>query len=212
MMMRRMPLPARPRLPTRPSMLVRVGADRAGAALIEFAIIMPVLLMLIMGTMEFGLQIYLRAVLEGVMQQAGRNTSLESGSTNLSAIHTLVEGRVKTIMPSATVTPTRKTYQSFSNVGKPEDFVDTNANGIHDATECFTDVNGNGTYDTDLGKSGTGGANDVVEYTETVTYNSLIPAGRYLGISPTTSISATTILRNQPYNAQGSWAATQVCP
>jgi len=52
----------------------------------------------------------------------------------------------------------------------------------------------------------------VVEYTATVTYPSLIPGGTAIGLSPTTRISATTLLRNQPFANQPSWTSTQVCP
>jgi Flp pilus assembly protein TadG len=191
--------------------LAAVLRDRRGAALIEFAIIMPVMLMLIMGTMEFGVNIYVRAVLEGAIQQAGRNTSLESGSTNLTTIHTNLESRVKAILPGATVTPTRKNYSSFIAASTPEQRYDSNSDGVLDSLDCFYDLNGNGLLD-DGSKSGIGSANDVVMFTETVTYPTLIPAASALGISPTTSISATTLLRNQPYGTGGAWASTSVCP
>lgn len=192
--------------------LHRLATDARGAAVVEFAIIIPVLAMLLLGSIEFGLNVYMRAVLEGAMQQAGRNSSLESSQSSQTAIDTFVRDRVQGVLPGATVTFVRENYQSFSNVGRPEDFTDTNGNGIHDATECFQDANGNNTWDADAGRTGIGGANDVVEYTATVTYPSLIPGGRALGLSPTTTIKAQTILRNQPFASQPTWTTTQVCP
>ena len=185
--------------------------DKSGATVIEFAVVMPVMLMLIMGTMEFGLNIYVRSVLEGVMQQAGRNTSLESGAANLSAIHTMVENRIKAIIPNATVTPTRKNFSSFITASKPEERYDSNGDGTIDANDCFYDLNDNGVFD-DGSRPSIGSASDVVKYTETVQYPALIPAARYFGISPTTSISATTILKNQPYNTASTWTTRSVCP
>ena len=186
--------------------------DKTGAALIEFAIIMPVMLMLIFGTLEFGLNIYLRAVLEGTMQQAGRNSSLQSAQTGQSTIDAYITNQIHNILPSATVTFVRENYSTFSSVGRPEDFTDTNGNGVHDSTECFQDINGNGVWDADSGRSGIGGANDVVEYTATVAYASFIPASSAFHISPTTTLKATTILRNQPFATQPTWNAVQVCP
>jgi len=191
--------------------LPRLLRDARGAALIEFAIIMPVMLLLVFGSLEFGLNVYMRAVLEGALQKAGRNSGLQASAGGQSAIDALVTSQVRAILPNAAVAFTRQNYQSISNVGRPEDFTDTNGNSVRDAGECFTDINGNGTWDADDGRTGIGGANDVVKYTATVSYPSWIPVGRALGISPTTSITATTILRNQPYSSQPGWTPTQVC-
>lgn len=185
--------------------------DTRGAALVEFAIIMPVLLALLMGTLEFGMNVYMRAVLEGVMQQAGRNSSLETAQAGQTAIDTIVTNRIKAIMPSASVTFVRENYSTFSNVGRPEDFTDANGNGRYDSGECFQDMNGDGVWNADAGRSGIGGANDVVEYTATVSYPSMIPGAAALKLSPTTTIKATTILRNQPFTTQPGWTTVQVC-
>lgn len=189
-----------------------LAADARGAAVVEFAIIVPVLAMLLLGSIEFGLNVYMRAVLEGAMQQAARNATLQTAQTSQSTIDTFVRDRVRGVLPNASVAFVRENYYTFSSVGRPEDFTDSNSNGAYDATECFQDANANNTWDADGGRSGNGGANDVVEYTATVTYPSLIPGGAAIGLSPTTSIRATTILRNQPFATQTSWATTQVCP
>ena len=39
----------------------------------------------------------------------------------------------------------------------------------------YVDENGNGSWDADIGKSGNGGANDVVMYTVSVEYDPLFP-------------------------------------
>lgn len=193
-------------------LLRRLAADSRGAALVEFAIIVPVLAMLLLGSIEFGVNVYMRSVLEGAMQQAGRNSGLQSSQSSQTTIDTFVRDRVQAILPNATVTFARENYQAFQTVGRPEDFTDTNGNGTYDGTECFQDANGNGVWDADGGRTGIGGANDVVEYVATVTYPSIIPGGGALGLSPTTTIKATTMLRNQPFASQPSWTTTQVCP
>ncbi len=98
--------------------------------MVEFAIIMPLLLLLLLGTIEFGLNLYMRAVLEGVMQQAGRNSGLQTAQAGQDAIDAIVTSRVRAILPNAEVDFVRKNYSEFSGVGRPEDFEDTNANGI----------------------------------------------------------------------------------
>jgi Flp pilus assembly protein TadG len=195
----------------KPSGLNALLRDSSGAALLEFAIVMPVMLMMIFGTLEFGLNVYTRSVLEGAMQQAGRNSTLQSSQSSQSSIDAYVSNQIHNILPNATVTFTRENYPTFSQVGRPEDFTDTNGNGVRDAGECFQDLNGNGTSDADSGRSGVGGANDVVLYTATVSYTSFIPVGAALKISPTTTMKAATILRNQPFATEPSWNAVQVC-
>lgn len=185
--------------------------DTAGAAMVEFAIIAPVLLMLLFGTLEFGLNVYLRSVLEGAMQQAGRNSSLQTAQTGQSGIDAAITTQMHNILPNATVAFQRQNYANFAAVGRPEDFTDSNGNGVHDTGECFQDINANATWDADAGRTGIGGANDVVEYTATVSYESWIPVASALGISPTTSIQAKTLLRNQPFATQPSWSTVQVC-
>ena len=206
-------LPARiPVLATLRTRLRRLAGDRAGLAAVEFAIITPALMLMLFGSLEFGLNVYMRAVVEGAMQKAARNSSLQSAQGGQAAIDAMVTNQVQSIMPSATVSFDRDNYSTFSKVNKPEDFTDTNSNGSYDAGECFQDVNGNITWDSDGGRDGIGGANDVVEYTATVRYPSFIPGGAALGISPTTTITAKTVLRNQPFATEPGWSARQVCP
>lgn len=206
----RLPSQSSPRTGHRP--LRRLLRQRQGAAAVEFAMVLPVFLLLLLGSFEFGLNVYMRAVLEGAMQQAGRNSSLQSAQNGQTSIDTLVTNQVQNILPNATVSFTRQNYATFSKVNKPEDFTDTNNNGTYDAGECFMDANGNNVWDADGGRTGLGGANDVVEYTATVSYPSWIAGAASLGISPTTQIQATTILRNQPFASQPGWSARQVCP
>ena len=94
----------------------------------------------------------------------------------------------------------------------PEDFTDTNHNGRYDATECFVDMNGNSIWDADMGKSGLGGANDVVVYTVNVSFTRMFGFGKVFGLPSSQLIHATTILKNQPFATQSSRTGTSVCP
>jgi len=94
-------------------------------------------------------------------------------------------------------------YDKFQSVGKPEPITtDTAPLGVYNAGDCFVDVNGNGSWDSDAGKSGTGGSDDVVLYTATVTYREIFPVSGFLGWGSTRTLTATTMLRNQPYASQ----------
>ncbi len=191
-------------------MIRRLGLDTRGATAVEFALILPVLLTLVLGSFDLGLAQYLRSVLEGAMQQAGRNSSLQSGGTSQSQIDALVRAQVQSVFPGATVEFARSNYSNFSDVSAPEDFTDSNANGRYDSGECFVDLNDNRRWDSDRSKSGLGGANDVVLYTATVTYTSTMPVAAF-GLSPVQRLTSSTTLRNQPFSSQTSRTAVQIC-
>jgi Flp pilus assembly protein TadG len=184
--------------------------DTRGATIVEFAIVAPVMMMLLMGLCDLAYQIYAQSILSGAMQKAGRDAALQGGGTNAAALDKNVQDMVKMIAANATFTVTRVNYDSFSVI-KPEPFTDSNGNGIRNAGECFTDVNDNGVWDSDPGLTGQGGANDVTLYTMTVTYPRLFPVAGLLGWSSTQTISASTLLKNQPYASQSVAAAKQVC-
>lgn len=194
------------------SLLSRLHADSKGATLVEFAFVAPVLLMLLIGILDTGHMVYSRAILQGAVQDAGRDAGLETGATSLDAIDSYVRNQVLPIVPSAQFDFNRQNYQTFNNVGRPEDFVDANSNGEYDATECFTDTNGSGEWDSDMGSAGLGGADDVVVYQVDMRYERLFPFWNMIGLSRNVTLSASTTLRNQPFAQQAERPETQVCP
>lgn len=187
-------------------------SDTRGATMVEFALAAPILILLLCAAFDFGYAIYARAVLQGAVQNAGRDAGLESGASNLDTIDGFVIAQVKNLVPQGTVLTSRKNYKTFNDVSKPEDFVDANSNGEYDDTECFTDVNDNGNWDEDRGEDGQGGADDVVLYTAVLSYDRIIPFWRILGGSPKAEIAASTTLRNQPFGDQGQRMEVQICP
>ncbi len=187
-----------------------LGRDTRGATLVEFAIVAPVMMLLLMGLGDMAYQIYAQSILNGALQKAGRDSTIQGAANDTADIDAKVSNMVKKIAANATFTYTRKNYDSFSVI-KPEPFTDTNGNGVRDAKECFTDVNGNGTWDSDPGIAGQGGASDVTVYTVTVTYPRLFPVARLFGWSQSMTISASTLLKNQPYASQSVVTPKQVC-
>ncbi|WP_375397899.1 TadE/TadG family type IV pilus assembly protein [uncultured Sphingomonas sp.] len=204
------------------ALLRRLRRDRRGATVIEFAIVAPVMLALLMGIFDLLYQVYAQALLNGALQKAGRDSSIQGGAQNTATIDGTVIGMMTAIMKNPTKAcpvaatgaftwcSTRKSYAQFANI-KPEDFTDSNGNGKRDAGECFTDINGNKTWDADPGIASQGGANDVTVYSMTVSYPRLFPVYGLFGWSPNQSISATTVLKNQPYATQSAQAVASIC-
>lgn len=190
------------------TVLARLKADRRGAALVEFAIVAPVMMMLLLGLGDLLYQQYAQSILDGVVQKAGRDSTIEASNT--ATVDANVTNMVKTIAKNATFVMTRKSYDTFTAVA-PEPFTDSNGNGVRNVGECYTDMNDNKRWDADPGVTGQGGASDVTLYTVTVTYPHIFPVMGLLGWPSTQTISAKTLLKNQPYAVQTMTTPATIC-
>ena len=89
-------------------------------------------------------------------------------------------------------------YDSFSDVGKPEPYVDANGNGSWDAGEAYTDVNGNAQWDPDMGEAGLGGPGDIVVYRMTYDWGVVTPMLRDILGGSVRHVSSVAV-RNEPW-------------
>lgn len=178
--------------------------DKRGATIVEFALVSPVMILMMMGLGDLGYQVYAQSILNGAMQKAGRDSAIQGGANATATIDGKVTAMMSTIAKNATIDFTRRSYSTFSSISKPEPFDDINRNGRRDAGECYTDMNSNKAWDAapDPGTDGQGGGNDVTVYTATVTYPHLFPVARLLGWPANQTITATTLLKNQPFAVQ----------
>lgn len=188
---------------TPPARLVeRLRRDARGATAVEFAAIAPVLLMLLLGLMDLGYNIYATTLVEGAIQRAAREATIEGAAGRTLEIDNQVREVVGDLVANPEFTFERRAYADFSDVSRPEDFTDANADGVCNDGEPFEDANGNGTWDEDRGREGMGGARDAVLYTVTVAYPRAFPVMGLLGLDETVTVQSRTVLRNQPYNEQ----------
>lgn len=185
--------------------------DCTGSAAVEFALVSPALVLVLMGLFDMGYTLYAGVMLQGTIQQAARSSTVEGATASLGSIDGKVEDQIKQVVPDADVVFKRKSYSNFSDVALPEDYTDTNTNGSCDAGEPFEDANGNGAWDRDRGVDGLGGARDAVLYTVTMTYRRPFPMASLIGLPETVSNEASTVLRNQPYDLQKSVAKLGNC-
>ncbi len=183
--------------------------DTRGVTAVEFALVAPVLITMIIGGLDLGYQAYARSVLQGALNDMARTGSLEgpdlhcSGETTEAQIACAVKKRSNTVARNATYDFDIKSYYEFSGVGQGEKLVtDYNHNGRYDEGDCFQDLNENGQFDAVAGREGIGGADDVVFYDVTLTMPRLLPMAGLLGWSNEYEIRATTAVRNQPYTRQ----------
>jgi Flp pilus assembly protein TadG len=181
----------------------RLKNDRRGIAALEFALAAPVVSMSVAGLMELSMVMFVSSLMEGGLRDASRY-----GITGYVPVGTTREDQIKKVLRDATIglidiaaaDITTKIYPSFDDVGKPEPFTDTYANGNHDAGEPYTDVNGNGQWDSDMGKSGLGGPGAIVVYQISADWNLLTPLMvPIMGTNGKMRLSASVAVRNEPY-------------
>jgi Flp pilus assembly protein TadG len=191
-----------------------------GVTIIEFALVAPVLLLLLMGLFDIAHIVYVKSQLTGLIQKAARDSTLQDLSTSAGqiALDNDVSSQIKMLAPGAQVTATRRFYRNYNDAAAkvPETWGDTDHDQRCDNNESYKDLNGNGIWDADGGDGGSssstpgGGAQDRTIYTVKVSYTRLFPLWRFLGMSSQADLSSTTILANQPYSDQSTYAANPV--
>ncbi|MEO1170178.1 MAG: TadE/TadG family type IV pilus assembly protein [Pseudomonadota bacterium] len=176
----------------------------------EFGLLVVPLMIVLLGAFDLGYQSYVRAQLQGVLNDVARTAVVEnpdfsgfSGTSTEERIENAIEERVNDIARNATYTIEQTSFYEFSGVGNAEKLLtDNNGNGEYDTGDCFEDINSNGTFDTDAGASGQGGADDVVFYEVTISMPRIVPMTDLIGMPANYTINARAAVRNQPYDDQ----------
>lgn len=197
------------------ALLARLRHDQQAVSAVEFAVVAPAFLVLLMGGFDLGHTLYTQAILNGEVLRAARSASLETGTAvaQQNLIDTRVRDAVLNMNKSATVTITRQFFDNFT--GARIRFEDVNQDGICTTGEQWMDLNGSGTFDDMRNSTGQGGAKDAVRYTVTMSYPRLFPVGPLIGLSHDITLSSTTVYANQPYGEQAARTNTttlQNCP
>ena len=191
----------------------RLRREEEGATLVEFGFVAPVLVLMIMGIFDIAHTQYTRSLVNGAMQKAGRDLTLESAGSQEANIDQSVIDQVQNVVPStATVTLEKLSHFDFSDIGEAEEYDDDNGDGVCNNNEVYVDANNNGQWDANRGQSGIGGARDAVLYTAVVRYDRLFPMAGLAGLPEQVEVRSSTVLRNQPFDEQDRSTDTGNCP
>lgn len=194
------------------AMLKRIRREKDGATLTEFGFVAPVLILMIMGIFDMAHSQYTSALINGAMQKAGRDLTLETAGSQESQIDQKVIDQVKAVVPDdADITLEKLSHFDFEDIGEAEGFNDENNDKICNNGEVYVDANANGQWDSNRGEEGIGGARDAVLYTAVVKYDRLFPMYGLAGLPQEVELRASTVLRNQPYDVQDTSAETGNC-
>lgn len=198
---------------THPAMLLRrLRDDRSGATLTEFAFVAPVLILLVMGIFDMAHTQYTSALLNGAIQKAGRDMTLESAGSRITAVDARVRAQVQTVVPNnATIEFERLSHFDFSDIGEPEEWDDFDGNGTCNGGEPYIESNGSAGWQENRGEAGIGGARDAVLYTAIVSYPRLFPIHAFTDMPSNVTLRASTVLRNQPFDEQDRSTDAEQC-
>ena len=181
----------------------RLAQCQAGTAAMEFAFAIPVVIMLVTGTIEFALISVSTALLEGGLREAARygitGMNASDGTREATIVQT-VNDHAAGLFTITTSDIETLVYQDFSDIGEAEPYTDSNGNNEYDFGEPFTDVNCNSQWDQDMGATGVGAGDEVVLYTVNLTHNTITGFIDPL-IAPdgTVAIEASVAVRNEPF-------------
>lgn len=178
----------------------RLARNTLGATAVEFAVILPVLLLTTVGTIETSIVLFVRSSMEAAVAEASRygTTGTEDGISREDRVLAIVAERTYGLLDMTRVDLDTLVYSSFADVGKPEPWTDADGSGGWDKGEAYTDVNGNGQWDPDMGAAGLGGPNDIVVYRLSYDWGVVTPM--MAGIVGRTVRNVSSIaVRNEPY-------------
>lgn len=179
--------------------------DEQGTTVMEFGLIVTVFLTLLLGLFDLGQLAYAQAILNGVVQEAARSSSLETADTAIADAR--ITEMVEIAAPGVTVVTERKSYFDFADVERAESWNDADNSDTCDNGEAYTDENGNGQWDADIGASGNGGAGDVVVYTVTASYDPLFPNPFLSWGKDKRTVTASAVKKNQPFADQANYGS-----
>lgn len=187
-----------------------LSRDDRGTTLVEFALLAPVLILLIAGGIELGRLALIKSTLETSTASAARAILVEMEvpeDERDRALRRMITNGVRPLggIDSDTVQIETKVYRSFGE-SYPESFSDLNGNGSYDGPngtfsgEPFDDRNRNGRFDLATQREGKlGGAGDVVSYEVKLPVQLLFGfLARDWGMSDGIVLKSEIVLRNEP--------------
>jgi Flp pilus assembly pilin Flp len=200
-------------------MMNRLRTNILGATMIEFALILPVLLVAILGVWQISYIAWAQHRVENAVREGSRVgiTGLASGtSTRGETIEASITAAASSIalvdgVPLKFESCSSPSFATFAKAG--ELFDDANNNGACDDGEIYYDYNGDKAYSPDyVCTPGNGNAGDAMRYAVTVPVDLFVPlVNNFFGTDGRLDIRARTMVRNEVYGGT-TLSASLTCP
>ena len=180
---------------------------RDGATALEFALTIPVFILMLAGVAEISMVTFVSVLAEGGLREAARygiTGQDPDGMSREERIVEIVQEHTHNLISVSSDNVTMKVYEDYSYINSEEPYVDDNDNGSFDEGEDFTDWNGNGSWDSDTGEAGGGGAGEIVLYEVTYQWAFMTPLFQVFGGEDgMLDMTASTAVRNEPWDPSG---------
>lgn len=174
----------------------------AGITSVEFAIVAPVMILLMMGIIEFSLIMFTTTVMESAATTTARygmTGYVAAGSSRQDQIIANIQERTAGLLDPTHITITTKVYATVDRVGDPETCINPASPPCPGTAGVnYVDINGNGQWDWDMGAAGLGNANDIVVYVVTYPWPVTTPVIASIIGNPY-NITVRTVVKNEPY-------------
>jgi Flp pilus assembly protein TadG len=180
----------------------RFLGDPDGSAAVQFALILPLLLLLIFGSFEYAVVMFVSGMLESAVLAGSRYGATgfeDGGGSRIDRIRAMITDKTLGFVDGDNARIDTYVFPNFGSIVAPEPFTDTNNNGAWNPGEPFVDLNGNGTRDAGSGTPGPGAACEIVLYV--VTYQTRSITGLLRPIMGTITHHASVAVRNEPFSS-----------
>ncbi len=185
-----------------------VSGNVRGTAAIEFAIIAPVFILILLAVLQFAIIGWAKSTLETALRDAARFAITGAKGTEATREASIIAGidqRMSSFRRQygQPIIVTTKVYPTFEDIAQPETIVmDANSNGVCDTNDQYIDFNLNNTYDLDMSKTGYGGPSDVVIYSATFPLEAMLPLNTGIfNLGQVFNLKAIAAVQNEPYGA-----------
>ena len=197
----------------------QIVQKQEGVTIIEFAIVAPIFIFLMMGVIEYGMYMVTQVTIEGAVSQAGRASSVKTGTGAsapdvATAVEQVIKSKVAGLPRANTVLISATPIVNGEEAPIPDLCLSNGPNGepTNSATcpqgVAYIDNNHNGSYD-GLATTSVGAPGQLVEIRASYPWRGYFPIFQRFFRSQTTGgdgneveglsmISSTTIIRNEP--------------
>lgn len=183
--------------------LSRFRRCKRGATAVEFALVFPIFLVIILALFELGLIGYTSVALESIVTRVGREASIgnfNGDETRSEQVKAMIKERTKPLIGSENI-QIIDTVLSVTESGGYNAALPDYCNNPPSCT-MFVDNNGNGVYDPPGTGGGFGGAEEVVEIRVRLPWRANFGFIRdVFGENGITPITAVTIVKNEPFGS-----------
>ncbi len=190
---------------------LKLRRDTRGVTAVEFALVLPIVLFMIFGTMQLCYIAFVQNRMEAAVREGAR-LAITGDPGTFTNREDLVTDYITNVMNSyahvATPAPSVKietapTFSAYASAPPLEPLVtDVNGNGICDPADhdTYLDYDGDGTRNTIHSIPGAGKPNEIVRYTASFGLKTFMPfIGLLFGTDGHVMITARTIARNEQF-------------